>query len=191
MFRRKVFLVARLKRKKSFAQLSCKANCANLKPFTWRMNEKFFRHFCRFYFRVQKALSLFHIITFYYDFFSCTQQHKNEREFYLDNRGKKRLMEKERRKYIESQFKYLYCVYIKTWFIKRHDQPLWGRAFFICFGCTLARRISSCKFAVVFISIVFNDTIFHADFHSPFLHVVFYFPCSLYSSFTFDAGSIL
>lgn len=25
-------------------------------------------------------------------------------------------------------------------------------------------RISSCKFAVVFISIVFNDTIFHADF---------------------------
>lgn len=32
------------------------------------------------------------------------------------------------------------------------------------------RRISSCKFAVVYISIVFNDTIFHADF---FFCVVF------------------
>lgn len=29
--------------------------------------------------RERETLSLFHIITFYYDFFSCTQQHKNEK----------------------------------------------------------------------------------------------------------------
>ena len=87
----------------------------------------------------ERTLSLFHIITFYYEiFFSWTEQLQIRANsslvffiLYFGFWGKVAWV-----KNISSQFKYLYCSCIKTWFIKRHDQPLWGRVFFICFGCT-------------------------------------------------------
>lgn len=112
----------------------------------------FFSSVPSFSFRVQRALSLFHIITS----FSCTQQQKNEK--IVDNRenlfaclgfwGKRREERKgwETETYRANLNTYT-CSCIKTWFIKRHDQPLWGRAFFICFGCTLTSTVASfCKF---------------------------------------------
>lgn len=94
----------------------------------------------------ERTLSLFHIITFYYENFSpsfsaynsttADKRINSSRFLFFRFLRQSSLTQAAWIKNISSQFKYLYCSCIKTWFIKRHDQPLWGRVFFICFGCT-------------------------------------------------------